>query len=216
MVFECNLGKVEITTLPNECPFCHKSITPHVLYGFAKSEYYLEVLMLCPNESCLSTFIAYYRSGAGNLYFSYHDGLSIGNTKAKEFSEIINEVSPTFVKIYGQANTAEQYNLLEVCGVGYRKALEFLIKDYAVLSHTSQKEQIEKKFLSACISEFVNDQRIQAVAKRAVWLGNDETHYIRKWEGKNLNDLKLLIDLTVHWIEMERLSKKFEDDMPEK
>jgi hypothetical protein len=49
---------------------------------------------------------------------------------------------------------------------------------------------------------------------RAVWIGNDVTHYIRKWEGKNLEDLKKLIELTVHWIEMEALSKSFEDEMP--
>ena len=67
----------------------------------------------------------------------------------------------------------------------------------------------------ACINDYVNDTRIKSVAKRAVWLGNDETHYIRKWEGKNLEDMKKLIDLTVHWIEMEKLTESFEDDMPD-
>ena len=31
-----------------------------------------------------------------------------------------------------QAETAEKYGLTLVCGPGYRKALEFLIKDYVL------------------------------------------------------------------------------------
>jgi len=69
--------------------------------------------------------------------------------------------------------------------------------------------------LAKVIGDYVSDNNIKSVAKRAVWLGNDETHYIRKWEGKDLNDLKKLIDLTVHWIEMEVLTASFEEEMPE-
>ena len=32
---------------------------------------------------------------------------------------------------------------------------------------------------------------------------------------KNLTDLKKLIDLTLHWVEMEKLTESFEDEMPE-
>ncbi len=32
---------------------------------------------------------------------------------------------------------------------------------------------------------------------------------------KNLQDLKKLIELTVHWIEMEKLTESFEAEMPE-
>jgi hypothetical protein len=53
------------------------------------------------------------------------------------------------------------------------------------------------------------------VAKRAAWLGNDETHYIRKWEDKDLDDLKKLIKLTVLWIEMEQMTKDALVEMPE-
>ena len=99
--------------------------------------------------------------------------------------------------------------------MGYRKALEFLIKDYAILKHADKKEIIEKSQLSKVIADYVNDVNIKSVSKRAVWLGNDETHYVRKWEGKNLTDMKRLIDLTVHWIEMEKLTATFEENMPD-
>lgn len=48
---------------------------------------------------------------------------------------------------------------------------------------------------------------------RAVWLGNDETHYVRKWEEKDVNDLKLLVRLTVNWIDNVLLTKKYIADM---
>ena len=61
--------------------------------------------------------------------------------------------------------------------------------------------------LGKCISDYVASDRVKQVAARAVWLGNDETHYLRKWEGKDLEDLEILIELTVHWIQMEELTE---------
>jgi hypothetical protein len=48
-----------------------------------------------------------------------------------------------------------------------------------------------------------------------VWLGNDETHYVRKWENKDINDLKRLIAMTVAWVEIELFTVQLEKDMPE-
>jgi hypothetical protein len=53
------------------------------------------------------------------------------------------------------------------------------------------------------------------VASRAAWLGNDETHYLRTWEDKDLTDLKKLIELTVQWIEIEELARDVVVDMLE-
>lgn len=50
------------------------------------------------------------------------------------FSDIINEISPGFVKIYNQAHEAEIRLLDDIVGGGYRKALEFLIKDICIYS----------------------------------------------------------------------------------
>jgi hypothetical protein len=166
--------------------------------------------MFCPNEDCGKVFIGYYRLNPPSPVPQFSGETTKGTLETKKFSEKINEISSAFVKIYDQAYIAEQQDLKEICGVGYRKALEFLIKDYVILNHDDEKEKIEKTQLGNVIENFVNDTRIQSVAKRAAWLGNDETHYIRKWEGKNLDDLKKLIDLTVHWIEMETLTSCFE------
>ena len=203
-------GSLTISGHPTECPFCHSKITPTYIYGFYNVQS-LDVLMLCPNNYCQKSFIGYYDKS----YSSYVGKTTIGELVNKVFSEDITTISSAFVTIYNQAYSAEQQNLTEICGVGYRKALEFLIKDYAILKYPDHTDKIEKKLLGVCINDYVDDSRIKTVAKRAAWLGNDETHYIRKWEGKNLQDLKKLIELTVHWIEMETLTKSFETEMPE-
>jgi hypothetical protein len=127
------------------------------------------------------------------------------------------DISPQFSEIYDQAYQAEQFGLSLIIGPAYRKSLEYLIKDYAIstVSSDGDKEDILKSFLSSVIDKYIDDARIKRVAKRAAWLGNDETHYVRKWEDKDIEDLKLLISMTTDWIQLIELSKKFESDMPD-
>lgn len=217
MKIPTKVGQLGIVGFPDSCPFCHKSITPNPLYGHERSRFELEVLLICPNDNCKSSFIGYYRRhNINDQTYNFRNKVSQGTIAGREFSETIRAVSEKFEEIYNQAFSAEQQNLTEICGVGYRKALEFLIKDYAITKYPDEKEKIKKKMLGICINEYVEDSRIKTVAKRAVWLGNDETHYVRRWEGKNLEDLKKLIDLTLHWVEMEKLTESFEAEMPEK
>lgn len=159
-----------------------------------------KIFARCPNEVCNHHFVL-------GLDHQGHFVTVLPNAQPqnKVFSEIINSISPQFVSIYNQAYHAEQTNLDQICGVGYRKALEFLIKDYLISKEIDEqiKENIKKKFLNNCIQDYVQNDNIKNVAKRAVWLGNDETHYVRVWANKDVNNLKQLIDLTVRWIENE-------------
>lgn len=135
------------------------------------------------------------------------------NTTSK-FSEDILNVSEKFVTIYNESEIAENNDLLEVCGPGYRKSLEFLIKDYIIQRYPSKKDEIEKKFLGKCINENIENEKVKETAKRATWLGNDETHYIRKWESKDLKDMKGFIKQIIFWIESELLYEKMKQEMP--
>jgi hypothetical protein len=88
----------------------------------------------------------------------------------------------------------------------YRKSVEFLIKDYLIKNRPNDKATIEAIMLGPCIENYVADSRIKEIAKRATWLGNDETHYKRRWIDKDLADLKTMIRLVVHWIDAEYLT----------
>jgi hypothetical protein len=135
--------------------------------------------------------------------------------KEKSFEKIISDVSPQFAPIYNQALKAEQSGLDQICGPGYRKALEFLVKDYAKAKNNTDANKIESVQLGPCIQQYIDHASVKAIAERATWLGNDETHYIRRWETKDVHDLKALIDLTVHWISVDLLSAEVIKEMPD-
>lgn len=178
-----------------ECPFCHSMVIPNYLCLDSGN-----LFTSCPNEKCKRHFVL-----IQNKEGQYVNVLPNAIPCVRSFSDIIANISPSFVKIYNQAYHAEQVNLNQICGVGYRKALEFLIKDYLISKESDAQtiENIKSKFLNNCIQDNVQNENIKNVAKRAVWLGNDETHYIRVWADKDVNNLKQLIDLTVRWIENE-------------
>ncbi len=93
--------------------------------------------------------------------------------------------------------------------------MEFLIKDYLIKDKPEERNNIESSMLGKCIDNHIDNNKIKQVAKRAVLIGNDETHYVRKWDNKDIEDLKKLIELTINWIEMEIQTKELLVDMPE-
>ena len=203
----------DIEKLPDACPYCHKDISPRQTGSAFYQNREAQVVFLCPNRSCQKLFIGYYSELSKGTGWSLKR-VSQGARKIAEYPETIKEVSPSFVSIYQQSDIAEQEGLSEICGVGYRKSLEFLVKDYAIRKHLTHAEEIKKKSLGSCIKDYVTDQRIKTVAERATWLGNDETHYVRKWESKDVTDLKALIRITMLWIEMEIETEKIVAEMP--
>jgi hypothetical protein len=133
-----------------------------------------------------------------------------------QFEKFIQDTSPAFCTVYSEAYEAEQLGLTEICGVGYRKALEFLIKDYLIKNEAGNEAAIKSTHLGTCIETYVKDEKIKQVAKRATWLGNDETHYERRWKNKDLSDLKTMIGLVLHWTQAEHLTKEALKSMPPK
>jgi hypothetical protein len=207
--------------LPSECPQCHRQMHPVGLVGWGKNHINdpqeLQLILRCPRTSCLSAFIAYYvPADVGPAQLAAQDEsrwklLRVAPTasKQKEFDDRIKEFSPGFVKIYNQSLAAEIAGLDEVCGIGYRKALEFLIKDYVCKKRPTETESIKKTPLATCINNYVDHGGVKSCAERATWLGNDETHYVRKWESMDVEDLKALIELTISWMMTEMLTADY-------
>jgi len=124
------------------------------------------------------------------------------------------------VEIYNEAKAAEEMKLLQIAGAGYRKALEFLVKDFCINEQPNDAKrtaEITRSSLMAVIQTHVRNTDIQAAAsaERAAWLGNDETHYSRKWKGKDRDDLKALIAITVHSFTTALKLRGYMQQMPE-
>lgn len=201
-MFESN-QKIDFSvTIPDTCPHCNKGIYPRILDAYSDSSYYpnLYGLFICP--VCQKVFMvqfSFYKSRSDSYIVKI---LPHPNTQ-KTFSKNITELSPSFVKIYNQAESAENANLDEICGQGYRKSLEFLVKDYAIKFHPDDVENIQKILLSPCIEQYIENSRIKSLAKASAWLGNDETHYTRKHENYNIEHLKSFINAMVSYVDSE-------------
>lgn len=197
-----------------KCPFCRVQMIPKYLFLCENNERGLSVFCQCTNLKCNHAFISDHKYSKEIYVF---DKIAPNAAmERKRFSDMINSISPSFCEIYNQTYAAQQMNLSQICGVGYRKALEFLIKDYIMFYiDDEKKEGIKQKNLAKCIKEDISSQNVKAVAARATWLGNDETHYVRKWEDKDIRDLIGIIDLTIRWIESEIETKRLLEEMPE-
>lgn len=206
-----------LNTLPDSCPSCHRAVHPKLVdMRVTLDTNAAQVVFQCVYHPCQKLFLATYvlaSQNAGQLRYEYRFSAPILPTH-HAFPEVIQAVSPTFCVIYSQVEHAESQQLDQLVGIGLRKALEFLVKDFAQSEHPDSSEAIQKSLLGPCIDKYLNDQNIKQCAKRAAWLGNDETHYVRKWESKDIQDLKLLVRLTVNWLENNLLTKKYIADMP--
>lgn len=202
----------------NECPICHTALNPIILHEVVTSYYdadqkKLTVLSLCPK--CQDTFIAkyildpdedYLDSGECGFYANFLSAAPFHETEYP-FAKKLHEISPKFVEIYNQSYQAEQHGLNEICGMGYRKALEFLIKDFLISKDSANSDSLARKPLVQCIADLSKDYpKLSTVAERAAWLGNDEAHYIRKHTNYDLVTLKSLIEATVFYINLELIT----------
>lgn len=128
--------------------------------------------------------------------------------------EEIIKMSPKYNEILFQAMKAEQLGLNEIAGMGYRKALEFLVKDYVILNSTDEdKSNIVNMALGKLIDERIHHIKIQKAAKLSAWLGNDHTHYLSKHKDKDIIDLKALLNLVEKWISYELILEKYSNEM---
>ncbi|TFH29994.1 MAG: DUF4145 domain-containing protein [Myxococcales bacterium] len=212
-------NQVSFDRKPDTCPVCHHAVEPKetsasALTGSPASRgTYLEIVFRCPRYKCSRLIIGRYQktvSQGSNMTGDFRlQQMAPTSVKPPTLFPEIERVSPAFVKIYAEAATAEAYNLGEIAGVGYRKALEFLIKDFCISEDPPATDEIRKEFLGACVEKRVTDENIKQCSKRAVWLGNDETHYVRRWEEKDIRDLKTLIELTMGWIRSVILTKQY-------
>lgn len=185
--------------IPSKCPHCGRTMFPQHVGESTSSESarFIEegrfaVIFRCAFEDCLKYFVIEYihdgHKDASMVDYTYRPPIKV------KLPKNIEKISPVFVEIYSQATVAEREKLDQIAGVGYRKAAEFLIKDYAISKNPSDEENIKSIMLGKVIANYLNDfPKIQVLAKSVAWIGNDETHYVRRHDDKDVKDLKKFI-----------------------
>lgn len=199
-----NLMDIEVEEV-GKCPCCGIATSPTFLEGFAiphadlPHTIYVYTALYC--TSCHSIYTARYISNRGVSDLQL-DSVFPKTAKEISFSNDINELSPTFVSLYNQASVAEtNVEIYGLAGIGYRKSLEYLIKDYLIKMKHQDKDTIIKMDLGNCVNKL--DDRMKTISKASIWLGNDETHYFRKNPEYDIEDLKSFINAVINYIELD-------------
>lgn len=203
----------------NCCPICKFKISPTFIDASLNSGTKASVFNHC--RSCHNSFISNYsikKTGKTTSSTDYYEAKLISSEPCKFekhiFDDNIISLSPQFDKIYNQALAAETSGLDEIAGLGYRKSLEFLVKDFAIHQHPDDEEDIKKLMLSPCIKKYIDNPQIKMLVERSAWIGNDEAHYIRKQTDRDVNDMKAFIKATVYFIGMVLITEDAESMEP--
>lgn len=225
---EIELGKarLRVSRVVDRCPICGRSANvvyithsvpragDNVLAMIANADS-VEVVYRCPSNECGRIFIALYRKHSASIECVYGlVDLYPWETQDDGLPEEACEVSPEFRAIYRQALKAEAHGLDRIVGMAFRKALEFLVKDYLASIDRESVDKFRGMTLGSCIQKFVDDPKIKIAAERANWLGTDETHWYRKWPDRSVEDLKALIQATAYWVSHNIALERVQVDMP--
>jgi hypothetical protein len=202
---------------PNICPHCHVTNTPQHHWQVATRDTdgvsaYISVWK-CSNIKCNKMFVALHKWVNPQFIFTrFLNGLPKGPDWPQPILELQNgqtqgdNKSPSkFIKTYLQSLEAENYGLDELAGMGYRKSIEYLVKDWAIHNNPTEKEKVESMWLGNVITNYY-DGELKEILERATWLGNDQAHYNKLFSEFDISVLKELIDLIM--VELDRQYKK--------
>ena len=212
-----NNGNSNYAENPNICPHCHVANEPQQLFAhFDNKVNKLISVWRCNFNQCNKVFAVSHIEIMSSGQYEIERNLNglpkgpiwpepIKNLKDGKTLGTENEEESKFIKTYLQSLEAESNGHDEIAGMGYRKAIEYLVKDWAIQNNGKDKEKILGQWLSAIIKDYFSGD-LKEILERATWLGNDQTHYNKLFEEYNINHLKDLIDLIM--VELDRDFKK--------
>ncbi len=186
------------------------SVCPHCGFGtdapFAKKDVYSYnghylLVATCTCTSCGKHFffVCEYDSGKEN-----YDPIVYPNIAFTPYSnEILEKISSRFIDMYNQALQSEFHKNLELAAIGYRSALEILVKDYAIKELGQNPEEVSSKKLCPAIGTYLNQEDLVKTADVIRILGNDYTHYKRKYPQHDFELLKGYMEIFLKQIEVQ-------------
>ncbi len=189
---------------PAQCPHCGICCDPLILGSTfispftAKPPQFVFLIFQC--TACKKLFTATYEVTNGKSHIC-----CMTPFKPLVFvDELIEKTSPRFIEVYNQAIRAKENGDLNLAAVGYRSALEILIKDYAINDLHEPSEKVVKLDLFHAISNYLSSDTVNAADVVRI-LGNDHTHYERKYPELDFKVLQEYMDIFIHSIRVKLL-----------
>lgn len=190
---------------PAFCPHCVNDFIPeiiHIMQSPSDNSYFLSILKCqCCNGIVYATIHKAGLQSRGKVKEYYPDRLSLA------IPSKIEKLYPIFFRIYQQSSIAELKGLNEVCGMGYRKALESLVKEYTMNKFFSDKENIKKESLTQTINRLKNIPHVFNLSRKITWLWNEQTNMSMKYSDYDISQTKAFVVALCYFIAMENVHK---------
>lgn len=193
---------------PTTCPHCgigtDARIIDHKNFALENNTYLITASCVCTSCQKIFFFVCYKNkemSDNAPLVFVYP------NNQYVYKNPIIENFSPRFIDMYNQSLHSEINGDTELAAIGYRSALEILVKDYAINELGKPKEEVSGKKLFGAISEYLHQDDLVKTSDVIRILGNDFTHYERKYPQHDFNVLKGYLDIFIKQIEIQYMIK---------
>lgn len=166
----------------HSCPHCHK--------GFVIMHY-----MRIQKDRCIEKSQSTYPTTTSEL----------------QIDEDIRQISPEFYEIFNQCLIAKKDGLNQIYGMGFRKALEKLVTDFAIKQNPNETDKILSMSLHNRIEVYFKHSDAKTSLMACKWLGNNETHYENCNTHDDLQLFEDLIEDTLYYIHREIRHKKAEN-----
>ena len=187
------------------CPYCSLSIVPQIISCSSVVESYDECCFILQCPSCDKMFFAKFTYYDNKMMMFRYPSIYPTATPPLGIPHEIKDIYPEFYTLYQQSIIAEAHNLTEIMGMGYRKSLEFLVKAYVTKCFPDNENVISHEPLSHSIAR-IKVPKLQALAKAACWIGNDETHVERRHPEYGVPEMKTFIRALSYLIVSENVS----------
>lgn len=178
-------------TIPKllNCPYCGV-IGNHNKLGAREYQFDTDRFFLVSHWKCTHCEKSHVQYVDENLqeknatFIASYPGISI-----TFFGETFKNVSPRFQDYLSQALFCDYHNHYDLAAIGLRSALEILCKDFA-LKYCEAPEKIKNDKLVDVIHNYFKEAELNNTANIIRILGNDYTHYERKYSEEDYRLLK--------------------------
>lgn len=191
--------------VPYKCPHCNKEMTASIIMQSKpiEIEQVKRIALLAKCNICNNFFaLAYlFRYNYGKpetilIPYTYTPTINL------DIPDNIKEISENFESIYTQSESAYQLGLKQIAGMGYRKSIEFLIKDFLIFLNPKDTDKILKLTLDNAISQ-IDNEKLQNLARMTNYLANDQVHIKTLHPAKDIDDLRNFLKNLVLLISFE-------------
>ena len=191
--------------VPALCPHCGYAIDPKIINVYSEKtlpqpgsysntyDRIIDIIALC--TACNNhIFLEYAASSKTSKYMLLRRYPSA--EPVLDLPPDIKKLFPDFWEAYRQAAVAESHDLRQLCGMGYRRALEILVKQHLSKKYPDQADQIIKEPLGHSINRLQDHEK--SLARGATWLGNDFAHIEDKHPEYTVQDMKQFMKSLSH------------------